>query len=413
MILNRILLDASDMSPGYNYSNMELKLLIRRMMKKLLLMIFLATAISLVVFAQNSSNEDSQINKGSFYTGIYPNLFKELLQISDKEINDKIEKAFDQLFYGDDNTQRVFYPVNEDMAYIKDILSNDVRTEGMSYGMMIAVQMNKQDEFNKIWKWAKTYMQHKTGQRKFYFAWHCKSTGEMLDSNSASDGEIWFVTSLFLASNRWGDGESIYNYKSEAQKILDAMLSKVENSNDPKVVTNLFNKKEKMVVFVLAGEADDFTDPSYHVPHFYELWAKWADKNNEFWNEAAGVSRNFFKKTANATTGLCPDYSDFSGAGIDPFHGGKNYFQYDAWRVAMNIAMDYTWFRKDDWQVEQSNKLLKFFYGQGIGSYGNLFTLEGKNFGKNHSAGLVAMNAVAALASTLDIRKDFVEELWN
>jgi oligosaccharide reducing-end xylanase len=39
--------------------------------------------------------------------------------------------------------------------------------------------------------------------------------------------------------------------------------------------------------------------------------------------------------------------------------------------------------------------------------------LDGKQIGNDHSSGLVAMNAVAALASTNKNKKDFVEELWN
>jgi oligosaccharide reducing-end xylanase len=79
----------------------------------------------------------------------------------------------------------------------------------------------------------------------------------------------------------------------------------------------------------------------------------------------------------------------------------------------MNVAVDYAWFAKDDWAVTQSNRLLDFFHSQGIGKYGNLYTLDGKKLGDNHSAGLAAMNAVAALAATTEKRKDFVEELWN
>ncbi len=32
----------------------------------------------------------------------------------------------------------------------------------------------------------------------------------------------------------------------------------------------------------------------------------------------------------------------------------------------MMVAMDYVWFGVDDWQVEQSNRLLRFFHKQGI-----------------------------------------------
>lgn len=99
---------------------------------------------------------------GAFATGRYRNLFAELLNKSDAEVQAKIEAAWQQLFYGDDDTQRVYYPVGDDMAYILDTGNDDVRSEGMSYGMMIAVQLDKQEEFDRIWKWAKTqYLSNK------------------------------------------------------------------------------------------------------------------------------------------------------------------------------------------------------------------------------------------------------------
>ena len=82
---------------------------------------------------------------GAFHTGKYRNLFKEYLDKPDVEVQAKIDAAWDHLFYGDDDSQRVYYPVGEDMAYIQDIGNGDVRSEGMSYGMMIAVQLDKQD----------------------------------------------------------------------------------------------------------------------------------------------------------------------------------------------------------------------------------------------------------------------------
>ncbi len=365
-----------------------------------------------VKFMQTISNESSRT--GAYHTGSYQNLFSKLLEKDETQVKAKIDSAFNQLFYGDNQTQRVYYPVEPDMAYIKDIGNQDVRTEGMSYGMMIAVQLNKKSEFDRLWKWAKNYMQHQNGASKDYFAWHCKTDGSKIDNNSASDGEEWFVMALFFASARWGDGEGIYNYKAEAQKILDAMLSKEESSDRTDVITNMMNKKEKKVVFVPVGNADDFTDPSYHLPHFYELWSRWADKNNEFWRDAADTSRQFLKKAVHPKTGLAPDYARFDGSPFNPFWGGGHKdFRFDAWRVAMNIAVDYQWFARDEWAVEQSNRLLNFFYSQNIKNYVNQYTLDGKPLSTDRSAGLIAMNAVAALASTNASRKEFVEELWN
>ncbi|HSD85018.1 MAG TPA: glycosyl hydrolase family 8, partial [Anaerolineae bacterium] len=98
---------------------------------------------------------------GAFESGQYRNLFKELLGKSEAEIQQKIDRAWQQLFYGDDQTERVYYPAGPDMAYIKDIGSDDIRSEGMSYGMMLAVQLNHPEEFDRLWKWAATYMLQK------------------------------------------------------------------------------------------------------------------------------------------------------------------------------------------------------------------------------------------------------------
>jgi oligosaccharide reducing-end xylanase len=384
------------------------------MQKILGIIIFIIFLFIFLVGIKTIPLEFNKRDSGAYYSGIYPNLFSELLNKSELQVSAKLDSTFNQLFHGNSQSQRIYYPVEPDMAYIKDIIHNDVRSEGMSYGMMITVQLNKKKEFDSLWKWSKTYMQHPAGPRKNYFAWHCNPDGSIIDSNSASDGEEWLVMALFFAAARWGNLRGIYDYQTEAQAILDAMFSKETNSDRNDVVTNMFNRKELQVVFVPVGNADDFTDPSYHLPHFYELWARWADKENEFWFDAATSSRQFLKKTVHSVTGLAPDYAHFDGTPANPPWGGDHTdFRYDAWRVAMNVAVDHVWFAKDDWAVKQSNRLLNFFYSQGIGTYGNLFTLNGKQLGTDHSPGLVAMNAVAALVSTNNNRKEFVEELWH
>jgi len=370
-------------------------------------------SVVLITLSSCNSKQQKPIQKGSFVTKVYPNLFSELLGKSQTEIDKKVNDTWNYFFCGNDSTQRLYYPVGDDMAYILDVNNNDVRSEGISYGMMIALQLDKKKEFDCLWKWTKTYMQHKEGQRKDYFAWHTRPDGTKLDDNSASDGEEWIVTSLFLASKRWGDGQGIFNYKAEAQAILDAMLSKTESSNDTQVVTNIFNREKKQVVFVPIGNADDFTDPSYHVPHFYELWALWADKNNQFWSDAADTSRIFLRRSTHPVTGLNPDYANFDGTPTDPFKGGQTNSLYDSWRVIMNVAVDHVWFEKDDRAVEHANHILSFFYKQGIGKYGTLYSLDGTSLNNDHSTGLVAMNAAGCLCSTFEKRKEFVEEFWN
>ena len=344
--------------------------------------------------------------EGAAYTGNYRNLFKEY-GYSEDEINEKVESTWEKLFYGNDD-ERLYYPVGDDMAYIYTADTDDVRSEGMSYGMMICVQMNKKKEFDCLWKWAKTYMQHTSGEYEGYFAWKMKTNGTKIDNTPASDGEEYFATALLFASARWGDGEGIYNYRTEAQDILTTMLHQADDGQG----VNMFDSTHKMPVFCPIGSAATYTDPSYHLPAFYEVWALEADQDNEFWSEAAKASREHFKKATNASTGLGPDYSEYSGAARN--EGDHKDFRFDAWRTAANIACDYAWWAKDDWAVTHANTLQSFFYDQGVESYGNQWTLDGsKEYSSDHSPGLVAMNATAGLAASTQKAWAFVEDFWN
>lgn len=342
---------------------------------------------------------------GAVSTGKYRNLFKEL-GYSDAEIDKKVESAWQKFFYGTDD-ERIYYPVGEDMAYIYTADTDDVRSEGMSYGMMICVQMDKQEEFDRLWKWAKTHMQHKDGQFKGYFAWQMNTDGTIKDNTPAADGEEYFATSLLFASARWGNGEGIYNYNKEAQEILKTMLHQADDG----VGENMFNKEHKMPVFCPIGSAAAFSDPSYHLPAFYEVWAREAEQDKDFWSEAAEASRQHFKDATNEKTGLGPDYSEYSGAAKNDGNHGD--FRFDAWRIAANIACDYAWWAQDSWATTHANRIQSFFYDQGVDSYGNQWSLDGKNLSTDHSPGLVAMNATASLASSDKKSWSFLEDLWN
>jgi len=217
-------------------------------------------------------------------------------------------------------------------------------------------------------------MYQSDGPYQGYFAWHCTTDGKKLDPNPASDGEEWFVTALLFASTRWGDAKGIFDYQAQAQEILETMLHKEDSKND--LATNMFNLEYKQVVFVpTLGRDSHFSDPSYHLPAYYEIWARAAQHDNKFWKQAAQTSRVYCKKAANPQTGLMPDYANFDGT---PYGSeGHKDFRFDAWRTLSNVAVDYAWFAADAWQVEQSNRVLDFLASRGIDSYPiNLRLLE-------------------------------------
>jgi oligosaccharide reducing-end xylanase len=354
---------------------------------------------------------------GAFATGMYRNLFVEAGH-SAQEVAGKINTAFQQLFHGDPNAQTVYYPAgtNADgaLAYLSDINNNDVRTEGMSYGMMIAVQLNKKTEFDALWNWARTYMYRDAPGHpgRGYFSWSMKPDGTPNDDMPAPDGEEYFAMALYFAAGRWGNGAGIYDYQAAADRLLTNMrhreLATGPTSHGMRTAGNMFHPEFAMVRFT---PDTDFTDPSYHVPAFYELWARWGpEADRPFWAQAATASRDFFQKVTNPVTGLAPDYANFDGT----LRGGtRDNFQYDAWRVAMNWSVDWSWWAKDVRERPLSDRLQAFFETKGLAGYGNRYTLDGNQLGNDHSTGLVAMNAVAGLAATQPRARQFVEALWN
>ncbi|WP_051731649.1 glycosyl hydrolase family 8 [Kitasatospora phosalacinea] len=361
---------------------------------------------------------------GAYASGTYRNLFKEMdPTITDAAVTDKLTAYWNAFFTGTDDTKRLYYPAgtngNGALAYIKDTGNGDVRSEGMSYGMMIAVQMDKKAEFDALWNWAKSNMQHQKTARSGYFCWQASESGSCTDDNPATDGEEYFATALFFAGNRWGNGTGIFDYTAEANGILDTMLHKQDmNGGSVDSVTNMFDSEAKLPVFVPYGSAARFSDPSYVLPAFYELWSRWADgyqgnqvADRQFWHDAATAGRAFFTKTTNATTGLNPDYAEFTGAPNNTGNHGD--FRFDAWRTAVNWSVDYAWWAADAGQKTLTDRLQGFFTTQGANAYVNQYSLSGTALSSDRSPGLIASNAAASLAAGKQQAWPFVQALWN
>ena len=393
-------------------------------MKKLVVL-FAIISVALIspAFGQKSGKNEVR-TQGAYYTGKYRNLFLEDGH-SKKEILAKNETAFQLLFHGDSATQKVYFEAGKNnnglLAYVSDVLHNDIRSEGMSYGMMIAVQLDKKAEFDALWNYAMTYMYISKPEHpsEGYFSWSLKRDGTPNAETAAPDGEEYMVMALYFASHRWGNGKGIYDYKAWADKILTTMrhhpVKRGMTKFGRRVVGPMVEEKDFMIRFVPDSGAWGFSDPSYHLPAFYDLWSLWGpEADRRFWATTATTSRDFFLKTTNPETGLAPDYANFDGT---PFSRGMNSrsanFSYDARRTQMNWSVDWSWWQKDPREQMLSNRIQDFFKSRGMDTYGCQFTLDGQPLDNNHAKGLVATNAVTSLAATHPLAKEFTGALWN
>jgi oligosaccharide reducing-end xylanase len=343
--------------------------------------------------------------KGAFYTGKYPNLFAEI-GISQDQINAKIEDTFNRMFF--DSTEKIYFEKGPDMGYMLDTGNNDARSEGMSYGMMMAVQMDRKDIFDRLWLFSKTYMYQSSGKNRGYFAWSVGSDGTKNSEGPAPDGEEYFALALFFAGKRWGDGEPPFDYSVQARDILRHCIhqSELVEGGEP-----MWDRDNHYIKFI--PEAP-FTDPSYHLPHFYELFAHRADEQDRpFWQKAAEASRRYLHICCDKDTGMASEYAEYDGTPKKLFRDYQ--FYSDAYRVAMNIGLDAAWFDKDASLGEIVDRLQAFFSERTtLGEY-HAYTVKGEPFDEPamHPEAIIATNAAGSLAAKGKYRLQWVGDFWE
>ena len=335
----------------------------------------------------------------------YPDLFT-LAGISKSEIHQKINDTFNTMFFNP--AERIYFETG-DMGYMLDTGNHDARTEGMSYGMMMAVQMNRKDIFDRLWQFSKIFMYQKSGKYEGYFAWSVKPDGTKNAEGPAPDGEEYYAMALFFASTRWGDGDAPFDYGAEARDILRHCLHQTEMVKDGEPMWDPTNHLIKFV------PETPFSDPSYHLPHFYELFAERADEQDRpFWKQAALASREYIAKSCHPLTGMAPEYAEFSGE-AKTFPRKKQEFYSDAYRVAMNIGLDSSWFGVTPALTAAVNRLQTWLHDNTkLGQYDS-YMLDGTPVGipALHPTAIIATTAAGSLAADNEYRMEWVKDFWK
>jgi len=312
---------------------------------------------------------------------------------SETVVSSKIEEIWNAMFV--DEKTRFYFETKDGGGYMVDTGNNDARTEGMSYGMMMAVQMDRKDIFDRLWKWSRTYMYQTTGKYSGYFAWSCSLDGKHNAEGPAPDGEEYFAMALFLASRRWGDGSGLFGYSKEARDILRSCLHKGENGNgDP-----MWNPETALIKFTPDLE---FSDPSYHLPHFYDYFAEWSyPEDHEFWKRAAHASRDYLPKACDPSTGLAPEYAGYDGK-ADHTREHSDFFS-DSYRVALNVGLDALWSGGNPEAAKIAGNIISFFDRIKTEDF-KAYRIDGTPLAENalHPIGLAATNAAGAIAPAVN-----------
>lgn len=130
--------------------------------------------------------------------------------------------------------------------------------------------------------------------------------------------------------------EGVYEYSRHARSILHTCVHRGEDGEG----YPMWNPENHLIKFIPETE---WTDPSYHLPHFYEVFAQRADEaDRPFWREAAAASRRYLVTACHPQTGMNPEYSNYDGT---PHVDERDHWHFysDAYRTAGNIGLDCLW----------------------------------------------------------------------
>ncbi len=216
-------------------------------------------------------------------------------------------------------------------------------SEAHGYGMMIFATMAGFDKDAKMYfdGMYKYFRNHPSGINKDLMSWKQNSSCINVEGNdSASDGDIDIAFALLLADKQWGSDGSI-NYKSEAKKVISAIMQSDINSSNYNITYGDWVTSSNAKYYNATRSSDFIVDHfrSFDKAFTRSSWIKVVDKCYDIIDE---IQTNY-----SSTTGLMPDFMVNTDGNVKPApknhlegNNDGNYY-YNACRFPWRIGTDY------------------------------------------------------------------------
>lgn len=308
---------------------------------------------------------------------------------------------------------------NSELKIIRPENNNDTVSEGIGYGMLIAVAMNDPTLFAGLWQyWQNNLAVSGTGG---LMTWN--NTG---GSGSATDADQDAAFALIEAGKKFNNASyttagnamvaNIWNHEIDPHSFLPTGGSNYTNGGVPDSQNS---------------QAGNVTDPSYFAPEYYPTFAQadtahaWTGTNSPYTAVYTALG-NIVKSSSDglvpawcASTGDTPGTSCTS-PGENTGGASDETYQYDSHRVPWRVGLDYCWNSNASAKSFLTN-LIAFFNGLasptastggGIGRIMDLYELTGSpapNAAPN-SMSLIGCAGVGAMATGTTA---FVNSAWQ
>lgn len=264
-------------------------------------------------------------------------------------------------------------------------------SEGVGYGLLLAVLQNDQATFDKIFIAANKFMWNGTT-----YDWKISTAGERWGTNGATDADEDIALALILADKLQAAGTWSANttYAPKAQTMI-----------------NLIYDKETVNSYLKPGDVwggPDTMNLSYFAPTWYRIFDEYETINHN-WTGVIDKQYDILLTTAKKYNGLIPDWQDQYGNQVNGSWG----MRYDGIRVPWRIGLDAV-VHKDSRATQYVDLVTPYVMNKGGASQVKMYSIPDGSAIEWHNELAVAMWAAGAIGgSNTTYRDQLSSELKN
>jgi endo-1,4-beta-D-glucanase Y len=248
-----------------------------------------------------------------------------------------------------------------------DGVADSTVSEGIAYGMIIAVMLDEQALFDDLYRYARCF-ENKSGLMDWYIA---PDGSRALGVGAATDSDEDIAWALVMAHRQWGGlGALGEPYSACAERQIERVWqTEVDHDHFPDML--------------LPGDdwrGQNVFNPSYFAPHQYRIFAEVS--GNSGWLRVIDrgyeiVQASLNDVSGNRENGLVPAWCDAQGTPVEAFPGALTNYQYDSARLPFRILQDYAASR-DPRAFDYLTRVSAFFADVGAEQIVDGYTLRGK-----------------------------------
>ena len=278
-------------------------------------------------------------------------------------------------------------------------------SEGIGYGMLLAVYMGDQSLFDNLWQYEQSHL-----DSSGLMNWEIGPDNQITSggNGAATDGDEDMAFALIMADRQWGTSGTLKDTYLNYAKVIISVIWQYEVDH---------NRGEMLKPGDQWGDVD-VTNPSYFAPAYYRVFGEVTGKTQD-WNKVVDSSYSIIAKSLNAASlnqnnGLVPAWCNSSGTPVAAFSGAPLYFQNDSTRTPFRVGQDYCYFGEAR-AFSYLAKISAFYAKVGVTNIINGYNLDGTPHPEKDYPGLQAASFVgpAGVGAMSDPQyQQFVDEAY-